>query len=168
MHFIRTYSLEQDRARIEAMQKASLDATNFGLSLVPALVGTPEWWLATQDGSLAHGVVSGMTSRVYWGSMGDWPMCEVTANDGSKSDWTREGDIARYAEGLQVRFTFVLHPWKTPDQHGLGGASKIVLTVDVEDSDRRSDPRAPGPGGVGLRMSSELARMSAAISGGRC
>jgi hypothetical protein len=152
MRFVRTYSLEQDHTRIEAMQKASLGATNFGLSPVPALAGTPEWWRATQDGSLARGVVSGTISRAYWGSMGDWPMCEVTANDGSKSTWTREGDIARYVEGLQVQFTFVLHPWKVPDQYGLGAASKIVLMVDIEDSDRRSDPRAPGPGGVGLRM----------------
>jgi hypothetical protein len=76
----------------------------------------------------------------------------VIANDGSKSSWTREGDIARYVEGLQVQFTSVLHPWKVPGQHGLGGTSKIVLTVDIEDSDRRSDPRAPGPGGIGHRM----------------
>ena len=32
-----------------------------------------------------------------------------------------------------------------------GPASPVVLTVEIEDSVRRSDPRAPGPGGVGLR-----------------
>jgi hypothetical protein len=79
-------------------------------------------------------------------------MCEVTVDDGSKSDWTREGDVSRYVEGLQVQFTYVLHPRKVPNQFGLGAASKIILMVEIEDSDRRSDPRAPGPGGVGLRM----------------
>jgi hypothetical protein len=69
MHFIRTYSLEQDHGRIETMQKVSLDATNFGLSPVPALVGTPEWWRAAQDGSLVRAIVSGTVSRVYWDSM---------------------------------------------------------------------------------------------------
>jgi hypothetical protein len=152
MRFVRLYTLEQDARRIEAMQKTSLGASNRGLSTVPALVGTSEWWRATQDGTLVRSVVSGTISRVYWGSMGDWPECEVTSDDGSKSTWTREGDIARYVEGLQVQFTSVLHPWKVPDQHGLGGTSTIVLTVDIEDSDRRSDPRAPGPGGVGLRI----------------
>jgi hypothetical protein len=152
MRFVRTYSLEQNQTLLDAMQKASLDASNFGLSLVPALVGTREWWRATQDGSLVREIVSGKISRVYWGSMGDFAECEVTAADGSKSTWAREGDIARYVEDLQVQFTFVLHPWKVPHQYGLGATSKIVLSVDIEDSDRRSDPRAPGPGGVGLRM----------------
>ena len=151
MRYVKIYSFEQDRTRIEAMQQASLSATNFGVSLLPALVGTAEWWRATQDGSLARVIVFGTISSVYWGSMGDWPECEVPSDDGSKSTWTREGDIARYVEGLQVRITYVLHPWKVPDQHGLGAASMTVLTVEIEDSDRRSDPRAPGPGGVGLR-----------------
>jgi hypothetical protein len=152
MSFVRVYSLEQDQRRIEAMQKASLSATNFGLSSSPALVGTPEWWRATRDGSLVRRVVYGTISRVFWGSMGDWPEYEVTTNDDSKSTWTREGDITRYVEGLKVQITSVLHPWKAPDQHGLGAASEIVLSIRIEDSDRRSDPRAPGPGGIGLRM----------------
>ena len=149
--YVRIYSLAQDHTRIDAMQKASLSATNFGVSPSPALVGTPEWWRATQDGSLARTIVSGTISSVYWGSMGDWPMCEVTSDDGSKSTWTRDGDITRYVEALQVRIVYVLHPWKVPDQHGLGSASKIVLTMEIEDSDHRSDPRSPGPGGSGLR-----------------
>lgn len=152
MRLLRIYSLEQDQARVEAMQKASLGATDFGLSLSPALVGTPEWWRAIKDGSLIREVVAGKISRVYWGSMGDWPECEVTTDDGSRSTWTREGDMTRYVEGLWVQITFVLHPWKVPDQHGLGNASKVVLSVEIEDSERRSDPRAPGPGGIGLRL----------------
>jgi hypothetical protein len=151
MHLIKVYSLDQEQALIEAMQKVSLGATNSGLSVAPALVGTPEWWRAIQDGSLMRRTISGEITRVYWGSMGDWPECELTDSEGSKSTWTRAGDIARYVEGLKVQFTFVLHPWKTPNQYGLGEASKVVLTVEIEDSDRRSDPRAPGPGGIGLR-----------------
>ncbi len=83
--------------------------------------------------------------------MGDWPEFEVTYEDGSKSARTREGDITRYVKGLQIRTISVLHPWKVPDQHGLGGSSEIVLTIEIEDSDRRSDARAPGPFGIGLK-----------------
>jgi hypothetical protein len=151
MRFVKIYSFEQDQTRIDAMRKASLSATDFGVSSLPALVGTPEWWRAIQDGSLSRMIVSGTISRVYWGSMGDWPECEVTSDDGSKSTWTREGDITRYVEGLQMRIIYVLHPWKVSDQECRhGGPSKIVLTVEIEDSDRRSDPQAPGPGGIGL------------------
>lgn len=151
MQLVTVYSFEQDTAAyVAAMQKASLDTSNFGLSPSPALVGTPEWWRAANDGTLVRTVVNGTISRVYWGSMGDWPEYELTADDGSKSTWTREGDFARYVEGLRARITFVLHPWKVPDQHGLGPASEVVLTVEIEESDRRSDPHAPGPGGIWL------------------
>jgi hypothetical protein len=118
------------------------------------LVGTPEWWRAIEDGRLPASEIQGTISNVYWGSMGDWPEFEVLAADGSKSRWTREGDVSRYVEGIRVRLTFVLHPWKVPKEtHGLGEASKIVLRIDVEQSERRSDPRAPGPGGIGMRKS---------------
>ena len=148
MRFVRIYSFEQDQARIEAMQQASLGPTNFGVSLSPALVGTPEWCRATEDGVLTRSVISGTISRVYWGSMGDVAECEVTSIDGSKSAWLRDGDITRYVEGLQARFAFVLHPWKVPNQHGLGGFAKIVLTIEIEESERRSDRHAPGPRGI--------------------
>ncbi len=46
--------------------------------------------------------------------------------------------------------------WKQPDRNGLGKASKITLTVEIEISDLRSDPRAPGPGGVGLLTQEEF------------
>jgi hypothetical protein len=150
MRSITIYSLKQDQTCIDAMQKASLNATTFGVNPLPALVGTADWWRASEDGSLARVIVSGTISRVYWGSMGDWPECEVTSDDGSKSTWTRQGDITRYVEGLQVRIIYVLHPWKVADDKS-SAASKIVVTVEIEDSDRRSDPRAPGPGGILLR-----------------
>ena len=151
MTFVTDYSLEQDQRRIQAMQQVSLEATGSGLSPLPALIGTSEWWQATEDGSLVRKVVSGTISRVYWASMGDWPECAVTGNNGAKSIWTRECDLTRYVEGLRVLITFVLHPRKVPVRLGPDLASKIVLTVEIEDSDRRADPRAPGPGGRGLR-----------------
>ncbi len=141
------------------MQAVSLDPGSFGLSLSPALVGTADWWRAIDDGLLPSSIVSGVISGLYWTGMGDWPECDVS--DGQEvSRWAREGDVSRYVEGLQVKFTSVLHPWKSVDllRAGvadpfklLGAGSKIVLAVEIEESQRRSDPRAPGPGGVGLR-----------------
>ena len=134
----------------------SLADSDMGLSPLPALIGSPEWWHATEDGTLPREHVSGTISQVYWGSMADYPECKVVSADGSKSTWHREGDHSRYVEGLHVDIAFVRHPWKSPDQHGLGKTSRITLTVDIEISDLRSDPRAPGLGNVGLRAQEEF------------
>jgi hypothetical protein len=151
MRLLEVYSLERDQSLINAMQEASRDRPDLGLSPQPALVGTPAWWRAIEDGTLRRVVVSGSISSVYWSGMGDMPEFEVIASDGSKSDWIRKGDATRYVEGLIVCITYVLHPWKTPNQWGLGEKAKIVLTVEVEDSPRRSSSEAPGPGRLGVR-----------------
>jgi hypothetical protein len=57
----------------------------------------------------------------------------------ARSPLGRAKATLRYVEGPRIQITSVLHPWKIPDQHGLGSASKIVLTMEIEDSDRRSD-----------------------------
>ena len=107
MNWVTVYDFASDRQRIDTMQKATLGPTDFGVSPKPALVGSPEWWRAIEQGQLPRIEIEGKISRVYWGSMGD--------------------------------------------SLGLGDASKIVLRIDLEQSDKRSDPRVPGPGGVGLR-----------------
>jgi hypothetical protein len=153
MNWVTVYDFASDRQRIDTMQKATLGPTDFGVSPKPALVGSPEWWRAIEQGQLARVEVEGKISRVYWGSMGDWPEFELLTEDGTQSRWTREGDLTRYVEGLRIRLSYTLHPWKVAkDSLGLGDASKIVLRIDLEQSDKRSDPRAPGPGGAGLRQ----------------
>ena len=83
--------------------------------------------------------------------MRDWPEFEIVSDSGERTKWTREGDLSRYVEGLRVRLCHTRHPWKVPDRFGLGTHSTLTLRIDLEESDKRSDPRAPGPGGVGLR-----------------
>lgn len=152
MEWFTVYDFASDRQRIDAMQKATLGPTDFGVSPHPALVGTPEWWRAIDDGQLPRVELEGTISRVYWGSMGDWPEFELVSDDGARSAWTREGDVSRFVEGLRVRLAYTLHLWKVEKTSlNLGPASKIVLRIDLEESAKRSDPRAPGPGGVGLR-----------------
>ncbi len=152
MEWVTVYDFALDEKRIQAMQDATLGRREFGVSAKPALVGTPDWWRAVEDGRLPRTEIEGTIARVYWGSMADWPEFEIVAADGSRSRWTREGDVSRYVEGLRVRLAYTRQAWKKPKPStGLGTESKIVLRIDLELSDRRSDPRAPGPGGVGLR-----------------
>jgi len=150
MEWFTVYDFAVDRAQIAAMQRATRGPTDFGVSAVPALVGTPDWWLAIDRGQLPRFELQGTVNRVYWGSMGDWPEFELLADGGTSTTWTREGDPSRFVEGLRIRLLYTLHPWKMPKRL-LGDGAKIVLRIELEQSDRRSDPRAPGPGGVGFR-----------------
>jgi hypothetical protein len=103
MDWVTVYDFAADRPRIDAMQKATLGPTDFGVSAKPALVGTAEWWRAIDQGQLSRIELEGTIAGVYWGSMGDWPEFELLSDDGTRSGWTREGDLARYVEGLRVR-----------------------------------------------------------------
>jgi len=152
MTFVRVYDLRSDHDLIKHMQQASLTRPDAGLALEPALVGSDDWWALIQKGALSQSIVEGVIRRVYWASMGDWPEFEVESANGDLSQWTREGDISRYVEGLQVRMGFVRHPWKEQLVNQMAAThSSLVIFVEIEESSLRSDPRAPGPGGIGLR-----------------
>ena len=109
------YLLRDDKDKIAAVQKATL----------PVLEAV------------------GRISRVYWGSMGDWPEFELTSAEGERSTWTRLGDHSRYVEGLTSRVKYVLQMSRSRDPRI--GEMKLVLEVAVEPSDERSSRYPPGP-----------------------
>ncbi len=89
-------------------------------------------------------VAEGTITSVLWGSMGDWPEFRMTVASGEVMQWTREGDVTRYVEGLAVQVIYVVQRHK-PDAPILSGeTAKVVLEVMVEDSPLRS--RGFGPG----------------------
>ena len=62
MGWVTIHDFASDRAQIEAMQKATLGPTDFGVSAKPAkpaLVGTPEWWRAIDQGALPQIEIEG-------------------------------------------------------------------------------------------------------------
>ena len=147
MNFERLYDLRGDVARVSAMQEVSRRRSDQGLSKKPHLVGSRSWWRAIERGRIPTNVVEGTISDVLWTGMGDYPEFEVTTSEGRKVGWTREGDSTRYVPGLQVRIASVEHPWKDPSQFSgiLGATSRIVLSIDIEESTWRYPARAPGP-----------------------
>ena len=142
------YDLRTDHRRIEAAKNIAPD---------PAVFGSEEWWSALGSAALPLHRIEGRLARVYWGSMGDWPEFELVDSSGALTTWTRMGDVSRYVEGLNAAVEYVMVSLKDPfpipgmETLGLPDEHPQVVRVLLEASDRRSDPRAPGPGGVGLR-----------------
>jgi hypothetical protein len=103
------------------------------------------------DGHIQRHEMTGVITRVYWASMGDWPEFELLDDHGNRKSWTREGDVSRYIEGARASVVWVEHPWKeTVARQMLSSHSRVVLEIQVEDTGERSDPRAPGPGAIGI------------------
>jgi hypothetical protein len=148
------YDLREDTRRIQAIQEATLTRPGYGLRQVPALFGSPEWWDKIGTADLPVITVSGVIDEVYWGSMGDWPECKVRSATNEVTKWTREGDVSRYVSGLRIEIEYVVQ-WSKEDAplvvSGLSSESKIMVSVRIEESEKRSNPIAPGPGGAGWR-----------------
>jgi len=149
--WVTVYDLRNDDDRIRQIQEATLNRPGFGLEPDPALFGSEEWWQAVDDGHVKATVEEGLVSAVRWGSMGDWPVWCFQSAEGSESEWTREGDHTRYVEGIRARITTVIVRWKA-DSHlvrmGESAAHKMLIKVELEDTDARSVRAAPGPFGT--------------------
>jgi hypothetical protein len=142
------YDLRTDHRRVQFAKNIAPE---------PAVYGSEDWWSALGTPSLPLHRIAGRIARVIWGSMGDWPEFELVDVTGASTTWTRMGDVSRYAEGLTAAVEYVMVSLKDPfpipgmETLGLPDEQPDVVRVFLESGDLRSDPRAPGPGGVGLR-----------------
>ena len=150
VEWARVYDLRDDVTKVDAVQHATLHRPEYGLVAEPALLGTTEWWKAIEDGRVRSHMIEGVVSAVRWGSMGDWPLWRLRTEDGSESEWTREGDFTRYVEGLAARVTYAIVKFK-PDaptvRMGEPPEHNFVIKIELEASELRSDPHVQGPFG---------------------
>ncbi len=144
------YELRSDTDRVATMKALSKDATrpDMGLAPKPYLIGSRKFWRQLGSDRLPLGVITGTITKVYWASMGDYPMFELTEGGGTTHDFTRAGDITRYMNGLTARVESVEMPWKPGVS--LPDTRNLVTRILIESSTWRSDPRAPGPFGLML------------------
>jgi hypothetical protein len=146
MDWVRVYDLADDRAYIDDVQRASLDAGEFGLEIEPALFGSTEWWSAVESGQLPTHWVEGVIRTPLWGSMNDYPEVVIEEDDGGESSWTRFGDVTQYSKGRRIRLSWVMQRAKT-DMTRLGLERRIVLGVWVEGGRwRPTAAHGAGPG----------------------
>lgn len=132
------YRLRDDTERIKSIQKTTLETADYGVVPEPALLGSSDWWQAIDEGRLPLQTAQGTITRVFWGSMGDWPEFELTTPNGDVLGWTREGDITRYVEGLQIQVTYVVQRYKPTAPILRDKPAKIVIEIMVEESPLRS------------------------------
>lgn len=161
MEWVTVYDLRHDAKRIDQIQHATLKTADYGLEPEPALFGSEDWWTGVADGRVETHTREGHVSEVRWESMGDWPGWTFTAEDGAESRWTREGDYTRYVEGLAGRITWAVVSHKKTNIKGLAGTSPIhnmLIRVDLEASEQRSEKEAPGPFAIMEQMEQERAQ----------
>ena len=131
IRFVKVYDLRDDHWTIEHTQQGTLSPDDHGLKLTHGLFATEEWWNAIEFGRLPKYVIGGYISSVYMGSMGDFPMFEISSESG-KSRWARLGkDDNLYEVGKRVRLTYVLQEWKNP-AFVLGPHRKVVIMIEIE------------------------------------
>lgn len=141
VNLVTVYQLADDLDRVQAVQRATTASDDYGIAPDPALFGSPEWWAAIADGTLPSRRRAGAVSRVFWGSMGDWPEFALTEPTGEVTEWTRMGDPTLYVEGIQALVVTVKQSGRTKDAQ----AHEVILEVQLEQSDSRSSPFGPGP-----------------------
>lgn len=134
------YDLLEDEQLIVAVQKATLETDEYGIEPTHGLFGSEEWWKQIAEGRLSVETLKGTITRVYMGSMGDWPEFEITLVDGSTEAFTRHQTPA---DGTQDRFYVVGRDveidtvWQdarrnAPDW-GLPRRSRTVLSIRIGD-----------------------------------
>jgi hypothetical protein len=130
------YQFQNDDRMIAAIQKATRTTEQFGIEPTHGIVGTDEWWSNIRTGALKVHTLRGRISRVYMGSMRDWPEFTLTLPTGEASSWTREADTVElselYVEGRDVELDYVLQHHRKKSWDG-GDETKFVLAIRVAD-----------------------------------
>ncbi len=149
VEWITVYDLREDAQLTEAIQNATLTHPQYGLDPSPALFGSDDWWQGLADGRIPRRTEVGAVSAVRWTGMGDWPEWTFRGDDGVEREWTREGDHTRYVAGLRARIEVVTVRWKpgasTVVTRGDDPEHDMLIRVELEASERRSEAHGPGP-----------------------
>jgi hypothetical protein len=106
------YRLKADTNMIRDVQEATRAAEGWGIEPTHGLFGSAEWWQHVRDGTLPTRHLKGKISRVYMGSMNDWPEFTLRTDTGEESNWSRlaiEPEYARfYTVGRYIEIDYVV------------------------------------------------------------
>ena len=125
------YNLIDEPDEIEITQKASKSSGKEGLSQIPALFGSEDWWKLVGTDLLPLRIIQGIVSDLYLSGHLDYPQFEV--DDGSqKTQWDIYGGDSNYVLGTKVRIKYVLMEFKNNDPVLKGEKCECVISVEIE------------------------------------
>ena len=134
---ITLYQLRRDKQHIEAVQKATLNTEEFGIQQTHGLFGSAEWWSKIASGELPVHHLCGRITKVYMGSMGDWPEFRMQTDSGEESSWSRfanNADLADfYVEGRRIELDYVVQRFKPKSWSG-DRENKVVIEIRLGDA----------------------------------
>jgi hypothetical protein len=112
------YSLRDDKASIESMQRGSQSDGPRGLRMTHGLVGSDQWWASQSDGTLPVAHLEGVISSFWPGQWGDGPAeFALRLENGDVSQWLCEIEPKQAALLFQIgrlaAVTFVKQELKT-------------------------------------------------------
>jgi hypothetical protein len=136
MKMITVYRLQDDTERVQQIQKATLTTPNFGIQQTHGLLGSSDWWNNIEVSKLPVHTLRGVISRVYMGSMGDWPTFQITADDGNTESFTREchskEQDAEFLEGRRVEIDYVWQQLRSIE--AVSPSVKIILEIRIQET----------------------------------
>lgn len=129
------YQLRQSKQEIEAAQRATLTTWKFGIARTHGLFGSDEWWKNIESGKLKVQTLSGVITRLYMGSMGDWPMFDMRSETGKEFSFSRYSngkDLGNlYAAGRSIEVDYVLQRHRLFSDLSFLKRHKVVVEVRI-------------------------------------
>jgi len=131
---VTVYNLRRDKRSVESVQRATLTTKQFGIEQTHGLFGSAEWWGQIATGKLPVERLCGVITRMYMGSMNDWPEFSMRSDAGEEVSWSRYANGEHladfYAVGRRVEIDYVVQRHRAASFNG-GAETKCVIEVRI-------------------------------------
>jgi hypothetical protein len=119
------------------VQKATTASEEFGIEPTHGLFGSTEWCQHVRDGTLPVQTLRGTITRIYMGSMNDWPEFTMRTETGEESSWSRYANdpafASLYTVGRPIELDYVVQQHR-PHSFDSGAKHKIPIEIRVDEN----------------------------------
>ena len=140
------YELSEDRKHVANVQKATLTTEDFGIQQTHGLFGSKDWWAQIAEGKLEKKAISGVVSRVYMGSMNDWPEFTIRKDNGEEENFSRYANNPtlgkEYKKGRRIEIDYVIQKHKK-SYNGESLDTKCVIEIRIQTRPNKSVVTTP-------------------------